>query len=319
MLIRPRCLLLAGVLWSVGGMANVAYAEEPVWKKNPTIDVEIKPVSDIKAAVPPPSVPVPEPIAAPSPTINKSASPSIIPAPYFQGSSKTAKCAEPIGPIPAVQIRKSEHPPLGSYLERFSRWFFYRSPQTACECHLIHTPYRPPLYTWGPFPSAQCSNFGNGCKTMVFQVAQQPGQTDLKQPQSGAKVITSFKLPTPAVPKLATTERPFIPGSATAINEGKPANASGAGLFVPLTMPATGELPPLNNAPSSASKENPNGASLPTLLVVPTKPAPSTSAKPDGTWSPNLANVPSSTTTEKPGGASLPAFIPATNPRNDDE
>ncbi len=99
-----------------------------------------------------------------------------------------------------------DHPPFGSYLDRFGKWLFYRSPPTPCECKGHLPPYRPPLIAWFPCKPGQC---GAGpwpsCSPAII-VESRPDAPP----------------PLPAAPQITFKDRPLIPGSSAAMSVKQP-------------------------------------------------------------------------------------------------
>lgn len=134
---RTKWLLLAGMIWTVGGMNSAARAEESTWKK----------LDDVEAVE------------------KREMGPEVV-----SGSAcLDGNCA----PRPACkdgeQTAKAKHPPFGSYVQPLSRWLSYRAtPNQPC-CKWRPTPYHPPLYTYFPCQPGQCAK----CNTPVVAVTSQ--------------------------------------------------------------------------------------------------------------------------------------------------
>jgi hypothetical protein len=204
MLKRTRWLLLAGMIGSLSASADIAFGDEPVWTRSskPLVPVEVR---EVEPNPMPSAIPNAMPSAMPNP-------PEFAP-PEVQGAAFRRYKPAPVvmDDMPPVHVRpKHHHPQIGSYLDRFCQWFFYRAAPNPHQCCMRPTEYRPPLYTWYPYASGNFSNRG-GC---VVVVVQQPAPTVMAS-TPGNPAFVNEKLPPPAMPRNTTMERPFIPGSAT--------------------------------------------------------------------------------------------------------
>lgn len=125
---------------------------------------------------------------------------------------------------------KADHPPLGTYLDRFGKWLFYRSPPTPCECKGHLPAYRPPLTAWFPCKPGACA--------APHVIYAQPIRVE---PRSDAPPSM------PAVPQITRIDRPVgVPGSSAVMAElpaikkpEAPARAKPSGSVVPFRRTGT--------------------------------------------------------------------------------
>jgi hypothetical protein len=192
MLNRTRWLLLSGVIGLLSAAAGHARCDEPVWTRSSKPFAPVGPVLTVAAQEPEPN-PIPRDVAPPE----------------VQPVSLRRYTPAVVDDAPPVR-HKHVHAPIGGYLDRFTRWFFYRAAPNQHCCFMRPTQYRPPLYTWYPYAPANLSNRG-GC---IVVVVQQPAPTVVASTPGNA-AFANEKLPAPQMPKNAKKERPFLPGSST--------------------------------------------------------------------------------------------------------
>lgn len=107
-----------------------------------------------------------------------------------------AQCATPSKPA-------NSHPPVGAYLDRLGKWFFYRAAPTPCECAGHLPAYRPPLTAWFPCKPGHCGTAPAPIYKQVIVVEPRPEAVP----------------PLPPMPQITREDRPLIPGSSTAISD----------------------------------------------------------------------------------------------------
>lgn len=96
---------------------------------------------------------------------------------------------------------KQGHPPFGSYLDRLGRWFFYRAPETPCECKGHLPAYQPPLIAWFPCKPGDCAT-PRAAYARPITVAPRPDAPP----------------PLPPTPQITKIERPLgVSGSSAAM------------------------------------------------------------------------------------------------------
>jgi hypothetical protein len=101
---------------------------------------------------------------------------------------------------------KLGHPPIGSYLDRLGRWFFYRNAPTPCECKGHFPSYRPPLIAWFPCKPGDCATHHSSYTRAV-----------IVQPHPEAPP------PLPPTPQITKAERPAgVSGSSAAMADKQP-------------------------------------------------------------------------------------------------
>lgn len=144
---------------------------------------------------------------------------------------------------------KCEHPPLGSCLDRFGKWFFGRPSTLPCECKGHLPAYRPPLIAWFPCEPSYCGPQPCATYGRVITVQPRPDapppmppkpQITLEDRQrliSGSSAAMAIKQPLPPPTKTLPPVQPVLKTAPPLQPVFKPVGANGV---IPVDSQSTG-------------------------------------------------------------------------------